>query len=92
MSEPNSYQIDRNYKQETGEWQGYTDDGVRRTSDTWKDAIRQWLVDVVWIDDECLVVSEIPSEDGRSGSIEIQFDTLGLWVGVKVTATIIDED
>ena len=87
MSEQNRYQIECNYKHH-GQWEGWLAVGVC-PGDTWKDASRIWI-------DERLGThragrSETPSEDGRSGIIEIQLYPSGSYMAAKVKATIIED-
>ena len=91
MSEQNRYRIDRYYQKATGEWRSWVDDGSHETADTWQDATRKWLDDMGWIDGECQVIAKTPSEDSKSGTIEIQFDTPGVWVRAKIQATLIED-
>ena len=94
MSAQNHYRIDRNYKTSTG-WQKWIEDVVGETADTWQDAIPKWI-DRYWSTEEYTVVAETPSEDSRSGIIEIQFDTpqyfwAGVKIGVKFKAILIED-
>ena len=95
MSEQNSYRIERNYKKATGEWRGWGK-SVVATVDTWQEAT-QWWLGQFWAAEEYTVVSENPSEDSRSGIIEIQFDPprdlgwLGVRLGVKIKATLVED-
>ena len=67
MSEQNLYKISCESKDKSG--RSRWDEG-KGPGDTWQDAIRDWLWDVSY-----QVVSETPSEDGRSGSMEITQNT-----------------
>ena len=94
MSGQNRYRIERDYKKVTGErrgWKGWIDDDYHETADTWQNAIHQWVDDMWWRTGEYQVVSETQTEDGRSGIIEITFREAGLWVEVKVKATLIED-
>ena len=90
------YRIDRNYKRrETGEWTGWAGPTALLFglwADTWQGAIKKWIARD-WAAEEYTVVSETPSEDDKSGIIEIQLDTpLSVkWVGAKFEATLIDD-
>ena len=90
MAKQNRYRIERNYKAKPG-W-GKPEVGRSRqveSGDTWQDAIKTWLDDM-WGSAHQLV-SETPSADGRSGSIEIQFEPPGSFLlGVNIKATLID--
>ena len=89
MSKQNRYRIERNYKYKTGGWEGWVE--VWSVSgDTWQDAIRKWVDYMGWIAGSYQVVSETPSEDGRSGITETQFEP-GFYVGVKFKATVIED-
>ena len=90
MSEQNNYRIAWNYKsRETEEWTRWRDNHWSAAADNWKDAIQEWIDDA-WTAEEYTVVSETPSEDSRSGIIEIQFDPpQPFCVGVKIKATLI---
>ena len=96
MSEQNRYRTTFNYKsRETEEWTGWIEYGARVRADTWQDAIQEWL-DSGWAAADYTVVAETPSEDGRSGIIEIQFDTpqyfrAGAKIGVQFKATLIED-
>ena len=88
MSGQNRYRIYRNYKShgwDGGEW----------TGDTWQDAIRDWL-DEYWISawgGPYQVMSETPSEDGRSGSMYIQHKLRsGSVPDHQVKATLIENE
>ena len=89
MSEQNNYRIVCDYKSsETEKWAGWRG-GVVDMADTWQDAIHEWI-DNVWAA-EYTVVSENPSEDSKSGIIEIQFDPpQPFWLGAKIKATHIE--
>ena len=91
MSEQNRYQIERNIKTATGNWVGWLGDVLGETADTWQDAIHKWLDRDVWTVGEYTVISETPSEDGKSGIIEIQFvdPPTSFWEGAKIKATLI---
>ena len=72
MSEQNRYRIDGTYRYQDGYTEGWQACGVW-PGDTWQDAIQKLLE--YWyknIDVSYQVVSEKPSEDGRSGIMEIQ--------------------
>ena len=94
MPEQNSYQMSANYKNEQG-WSGWTPVDIW-SGDTWQDAIKTWLLDIGWwrrpwsLGVEYTVVSETPSEDGRSGILVTQFDPTGFNTAAKIKATIID--
>ena len=100
MSAQNRYQIARNYKsRETEEWVGWRDNYYGPMAEyygaepacTWRDAIQGWL-DRGWASGCYTVVSETPSEDGQSGTIEIQFNPPRRFcLGVKIKATLIEE-
>ena len=96
MSEQNRFRQSINYKRrETEEWSGWRDSyyGAEyygaETADTWQDAIQTWLDR--W--HPYKVVAETPSEDGKSGILEIQFDPLESFtlLGLKIKATFIDD-
>ena len=88
MSEQNRYRMSHEYKD--GGWIDRDDVGVW-AGDTWLGATQEWI-DRYWPSEEYTVVSETPSEDGRSGILEIQFDTPPrFWLGVKIKATLIDD-
>ena len=91
MSEQNRYRIALNRKtRETEEWEGWKNrDYWRETADNWQDAIQEWL-DIFWTAGRYTVISETPSEDGRSGINEIQFDAPYYYVSAKVKATLIE--
>ena len=90
MSEQNRYRIERNWKKATGEWRVWEKSWVEK-ADTWQDAIQEWI-DYDWAAEEYTVVSETPSEDGKSGIIEIQLVPAGIYlVGAKLEATLIDD-
>ena len=85
MSGKNRYQIQCDYQHKTGDWEA-----LEATEpwywDTWQDAIHNWLTS------SYEVLSETPSEDGRSGIIEIQLDpSVYYYKGAKVTATLIED-
>ena len=87
MSEQNNYRIALNYKRrETEEWSGWVESGWWKTADNWQDAIQECLDDI-GVPAEYTVVAETPSEDGKSGIIEIEFDPTDYWVGLKMQAT-----
>ena len=100
MSEQNRYRIAWNYKSsENEEWAGWKNSSPfrknsvwRETADTWQDAIQRWI-DYAWPAGEYTVVSETPSEDGKSGTIEIQFvdQPRDFWEGAKIKATLIED-
>ena len=84
----NRYNLSVSYKRE-----GWLDDGVW-PGDTWQDAIQNWVDD--WLDIWAIsyqVVSQIPSEDGRSGIMTIKDEQLpDSLVVEKVKATIIENN
>ena len=90
MSEQNRYRIEYNFQRATGVWRGWTEAGRRwEMADTWQNAIHQWVDDMGWWwHDECQVVSETPSEDGRSGIIETQVALPSGVVGANFKATL----
>ena len=89
MSEQNRYRTTFNYKSsETEEWEGWRDTDWLKAADDWRDAIQGWL-DRVWAAGGYTVVAETPSEGGRSGIIEIQFDPPG--GAAKIKATLIED-
>ena len=90
MAEQNRYRASLNYKRsETDEWSGWRNTNGWDIADTWQDAIQAWL-DYAW-SGEYTVVAETPSEDGRSGIIEIQFDPpRDFYAGLKIKATLIE--
>ena len=91
MSEQNRYQIEQNFQRRTGEWGGWTKALSWKNEDTWQDTIHQWIDDMLfWWRDQYTVVSEKPSEDGRSGIIEIQVDLPNRRLAAKIKATLID--
>ena len=53
--------------------------------DTWQDAIHNFI-DEWWADDDDQVISEQPSEDGKSGSMRIK--KCDFLLSTKFTATI----
>ena len=90
MSAQNSYRLDSSYKRPTG-WSGWVGGSGLWPGVTWRDAIQKWL-DECWIEGSYKVVSETPSEDHRSGIIEIQVDSEpDFWVGVKIKSTLLEE-
>ena len=95
MSEQNRYQISFNYKSsETEEWTGWRGSGWLETADTWQDAIRNMLLDEGYAEVGAYqVVSETPSEDGKSGILEIQFNPpFAVAVAAeKIKATLIED-
>ena len=91
MSEQNNYRIAWNYKKETGEWTGWKNVAWWETEANWQDAIHEWI-DYAWVASEYTWVTATPSKDGKSGILEIQFDTPGDWVaGAKIRATLIED-
>ena len=91
MSEQNRYRIERDWKKATGEWDWRNSDYWWETADTWQDAIHDCLDDTA-AEEEYAVGAETPSEDGKSGSIEIQFDPpWGFYAGAKIRATLLDD-
>ena len=84
MSEQNNYRISWTYKSsKTEEWRD--SHWLVDMADNWQDAIHTWLEN--W-GVPYQVVSETPSEDSKSGIIEIQFDPpQRLVVGAKIKAT-----
>ena len=94
MAEQNHYQI--SYESPPTEDQCFTV-GVR-PGDTWQQAIHNWLAED-WYKDAGIsyqghgissyeVVSETPSEDGKSGVMAIWEE---LWLVAKIKATLIPE-
>ena len=93
MSAQNGYKIARNHKSKNG-WFGWITNSAVWQGSNWQEAIQNWL-DEHWVEDVSggyQVVSETPSEDGRSGIIEMQLDPPGFWVGAKIKATLIKDD
>ena len=101
MSEQNRYRIEHDYKTEKG-WSGWVSWPVAWSGDTWQSVISKRLKDIEGIvgSSKVTVVSEIPSEDGRSGIIETQLERPGWWVEVnqpdwweevKIKATLIED-
>ena len=90
MSEQNRYRIAINYKdRETEEWAGWRDKHFwRKTADNWQDAIQE-CIDYAG-PAEYTVVAETPSEDGKSGIIEIDFGPTDFWAGLKIKATLVE--
>ena len=90
MSAQNRYQIASNYKDRgTWEWRGWGKSWLE-TADTWQDATPKWI-DHFLPGADYTVVSETPSEDSKSGIIEIQFDPpQPFCLGVKIKATLIE--
>ena len=85
MSEQNRYQVSYAYYKDLGpDW---FEDRLR-VADTWQDAIYNWLEErFSALDYSYQVVSETPSEDGRSGIMEITDDPQLMG---QVKATIIE--
>ena len=99
MSEQNRYRLDAHYTTNKGAESGWVRSYGSKPGDTWQDAIHEWL-DRRWPTGTYAytVISETPSEDGRSGIIETQFDRpdwrvkrKDWWVEVKFKATLIDD-
>ena len=92
MSEQNRYRIESNYKSRvTEEWIGWDRGWFWKTADTWQDAIQKWI-DRICAAEEYTVVAETPSEDSKSGILEIQFDPQHrFWLGAKAKATLIED-
>ena len=94
MSAQNRYRTTFNYKsRETEEWAGWKNSAYWwETADNWQDAIQEWIDYACGAaPDEYTVVSETPSEGGKSGIIEIQFDPPHRFLEVaKIKATPID--
>ena len=91
MSEQNNYQIESHYKKERGWLSGWVGNYGGGTADTWQEAIQDWL-DWAWLWDKYTVVSETPSEDNKSGIIEIQFDPPQRFLlGAKIKATFVED-
>ena len=99
MSAQNHYQMSCNYKGESG-WSGWIEDDSVCLGDTWQDAIKNWLDDTDnYLDDTDVLyksISATPSEDGKSGVIEITTQTRQgvpkvVWELRKIKATIIKE-
>ena len=97
MSAQNRYRASFNYKRsETEGWLGWRDShyGAEYSypADSWRDAILEWL-DRAWPAGDYTVVAETPSEDGRSGIIEIQHDPSSVFAGEveKIKATLLIE-
>ena len=88
MSEQNNYRIALKHKRrEAEEWAGWRNSVRLLTSaDNWQDAIQECLDDIAPAV-EYTVVSENPSEDGKSGIIEIQFGPTNVCAGMKIKAT-----
>ena len=90
MGEQNRYLMSGRY--DTSEWF----DVVVWLEETWQDAIHTWL-NAYWHegwgkDGGYHVISETPSEDGRSGMIEIKEDPgTNAWKLKKVKATLIED-
>ena len=92
MSEQNRYRKSFNYKRsETEEWEGWIDSDWLKPADNWQDAIQDWLAQA-WPEGKYTVVAETPSEDGRSGIIEIQHNPSAIFPGAaeKIQATLIE--
>ena len=90
MSEQNKYRIERNYKNEQG-WSGWTPVDTW-SGDTWQDAIQHRLDDDNFgMAGTYKSVSETPSEDGRSGIIEILIDPGCYDIKAKIRATLIKD-
>ena len=87
MSALKSYQMSCAYKDKDGWWKA----GVW-AGDTWQGAINHWLE--YWKEGRdilCQVVSEKPSEDGRSGLMEVtEVPPDPQWTLSKVKATLIE--
>ena len=90
MVAQNRYRIERNYKSEQG-WSGsgWIDDDSWETADTWQEAIQKW-VDGNWGVGTYEMVSETPSEDGRSGTTEMLIKPIELLLAT-IKATLIDD-
>ena len=91
MSEQNRYRIASCYRTKQGAESGWIRSFGAWSGATWQDAIRKRLDDIEGIVGSYQVVSETPSEDGRSGVIETQFDPTDWWVGAQMKATIIED-
>ena len=86
MSEQNRYRLSREYK---NEWWIDDEKYVWMRADSWQNAIHTWLEN--W-GISYQLVSETPSEDSKSGIIEIQFDPpRDFLLGVKIKATLIED-
>ena len=88
MSEQNNYWIALKHKRrEAEEWESWRNsDYWWETADNWQDAIQECLADIAPAA-EYTVVAETPSEDGKSGIIEIQFGPTNVCAGMKIKAT-----